>query len=74
MLKIIILVMFFELEEVNKRYELRKFLRVEDEVKLSSVCSFMSKFEAEQFINFVFSVLNCLIPPMWNPEGVWLAD
>jgi len=63
-LKIIILAMFFELEvsyavsEVNKRYELGKFLRIEDEVKLRSVYNFMSKFKAEQFINFVFSILN----------------
>ena len=63
-LKIIILAMFFELEisyavnEVNKRYELRKFLRIEDEVKLRSVYNFMSKFKSEQFINFIFSILN----------------
>jgi len=63
-LKIIILAMFFELEisyavsEVNKRYELRKFLRIDEEVKLKSVYSFMSKFESEQFLNFVFSILN----------------
>ncbi len=63
-LKIIILAMFFELEisyavnEVNKRYELRKFLRVDEEVKLKSVYNFTSKFKAEQFINFVFSILN----------------
>ena len=54
LLKVVILSMFFELEisyavsEVNKRYELRKFLRIEDEVKLKSVYSFMSKFKAEQ--------------------------
>jgi hypothetical protein len=42
-LKIIILSMFFELEisyavsEINKRYELRKFLRIEDEIKPRSV-------------------------------------
>jgi hypothetical protein len=54
-LKIIILAMFFELEisyavsELNKRYELRKFLRIDDEVKLRSVYNFMSKFESEQF-------------------------
>ena len=64
LLKVIILAIFFELEisyavsEVNKRYELRKFLRVEDEVKLKSVYSFMSKFESEQFVNLVFSILN----------------
>ena len=63
-LKIIILAMFFELEisyavsEINKRYELRKFLRIDDEVKLRSVYNFMSKFESEQFVNFVFSILN----------------
>jgi len=63
-LKIIILAMFFELEisyavnEVNKRYELRKFLRIKDEVKLRSVYSFMSEFESNQFINFVFSIIN----------------
>jgi hypothetical protein len=62
-LKVIILAMFFELEmsyavsEVNRRYELREFLRIE-EVKLKSIYNFMSKFESEQFINFVFSILN----------------
>jgi len=61
-LKIIILAMFFELEisyavsEVNKRYELRKFLRVE-EIRLKSVYN-SSKFESNQFINFVLSILN----------------
>lgn len=65
-LKIIILAMFFELEisyvvsEVNRRYELRKFLRIEDEVKLRSVYSFMSKFESDQFISFVFSSLTLI--------------
>jgi len=64
LLKVIILAMFFELEisyavsEVNdKRYELRKFLRIEDEVKLRSVYNFKSKFKVEQFINLVFSIL-----------------
>ena len=63
-LKIIILAMFFELEisyavsEINKRYELRKFLRIDDEVKLRSVYNFMAEFESEQFINLVFSILN----------------
>ena len=62
-LKIIILAMFFELEisyevrEVNKRYELRKFLRIGEDVKLKSVYN-SSKFEAEQFVNFVSSILN----------------
>jgi len=56
--------MFFEQEisyvvnEVNRRYELRKFLMIDEEVKLKSVYSFMSKFESEQFVNFVFSILN----------------
>ena len=64
MLKVIVMAMFFELEtsyavnEVNKRYELRKFLRIEEEIKLKSVYSFMSEFESEQFINFIFSILN----------------
>jgi len=63
-LKVIILAMFFELEisyavaEINKRLELRKFLKIDGEVKLKSVYSFMSKFESEQFINFVLSTLN----------------
>ena len=63
-LKIIILAMFFELEisytvnEINKRYELRKFLGIDDEVNLKSVYNFTSKFESEQFIRFVFSILN----------------
>ncbi len=44
-LKIIILAMFFGLEisyavsEVNRRYELRKFLGIEEEIKLKSVYS-----------------------------------
>lgn len=55
-LKIIILAMFFELEvsyavsKVNKKLELRKFLRVDEEIKLKSGYSFMSKFESGQFI------------------------
>ena len=63
-LKVVVLAMFFELEisyavsEVNKRSELREFLRIGDEVKLRSVYSFMSKFEAEQFVNFVLAILN----------------
>jgi len=63
-LKIIILAMFFGLEisyavsEANRRYELRKFLRIGEEINFKSVYNFMSKFKAEQFINFVFSILN----------------
>ena len=45
--------MFFEL---NKRYELRK-LGIDDGVNLKSVYN-SSKFKAEQFISFVFSILN----------------
>ena len=53
--------MFFELEisyvvgEVNNREELRKFLGINGKVKLKS--DFLSN-EAEQFINFVFSIIN----------------
>jgi len=52
LLKVIILAIFFELEisyavnEVNKRYELRKFLRVEEEIKLKSVYSFCLREES----------------------------
>ena len=59
-----VMAMFFELEisyavsELNKRSELRKFLRLREEIKLRSIYSFMSKFEAEQFISLVFSILN----------------
>ena len=65
MLKVIILAMFFELEisyavsEVNKRYELIKFLRIEEEiekeVKLRSV---YNSANLRQFLNFVFSIIN----------------
>ena len=61
-LKIVILTMFFELEisyvvsEINKRHKIRKFLGIENEVKLKSVYDFMG-FEAEQFANFVFYLL-----------------
>ncbi len=64
LLKVIILAIFFELEtsyavsEVNKRLELRKFLKIEEEVKLRSVYSFMAEFEADKFISFVFPILN----------------
>jgi len=34
--------------EVNKRLELRKFLKIDGEVKLKSVYNFTSKFESEQ--------------------------
>ena len=33
-------------------------MRIDEEVKLKSIYNFMAKFEAEQFINFVFSILN----------------
>ncbi|AGK61377.1 hypothetical protein Asulf_01386 [Archaeoglobus sulfaticallidus PM70-1] len=79
-LKIIILAMFFELEisyavsEVNRRYELRKFLRIEDEVKLNSVYNFTSKFKAEQFINFVFSILNVNSKRMRKKPSLLILD
>jgi len=56
-LKIIVLALFFSLEisyavgEVNNRYELRKFLRIDERIKLRSIYNFMSKFEAEQLSN-----------------------
>ena len=80
MLKIIILAMFFELEisyavsEVNKRYELRKFLRIEEEVKLRSVYNFMAKFEADQFVNFVFSILNASSKKRRNKPYILILD
>jgi len=61
MLKVIILAMFFELEisyavsEVNKRLELRKFLKIGEEVKLRSV---YNSANLRQFLNFIFSILN----------------
>ncbi len=59
-LKIIVLALFFSLEisavgEVNNRYELRKFLRIDERIKLRSIYNFMSKFEAEQFVKFIFN-------------------
>ena len=80
LLKIIILAMFFELEvsyavsEVNKRYELRKFLRIEEEVKLRSVYNFMAEFESEQFINFVFSILNVNSKKRRNKPSLLILD
>ena len=79
-LKVIILAMFFELEvsyavsEVNKRYELRKFLRVEEEIKLKSVYSLMAKFESNQFINFVFSILNVNSKRRRNKPSLLILD
>ena len=79
-LKVIILAMFFELEisyavsEVNKRYELRKFLRIEKEIKLKSVYSFMAKFEAEQLINLVFSILNVNSKRRRNKPSILILD
>ena len=79
-LKVIILAIFFELgisyavNEVNKRYELRKFLRVEDEVKLKSVYSFMSEFESEQFINLVFSILSANSKKRRNNPSILILD
>jgi len=78
-LKIIILAMFFELEisyavsEINKRYELRKFLRIDDEVKLRSVYN-SSKFESNQFINLVFSILNVNPKRRRNKTSLLILD
>ena len=80
MLKVIVMAMFFELEtsyavnEVNKRYELRKFLRIEEEIKLKSVYSFMSEFESEQFIKFVFSILNINSKRRGNKTSLLILD
>ena len=80
MLKIIILAMFFELEisyavsEVNKRLDLRKFLRIEEEVKLRSVYNFMAKFEVDQFVNFVFSILNASSKKRRNKPYILILD
>ncbi len=80
MLKVIILAMFFEVEmsyavsEVNKRLELRKFLRIDEEVKLRSVYSFMAKFEADQFISLVFSILNSNSKKRRNKPSILILD
>ncbi len=79
-LKVIILAMFFGVEisyavnEVNKRLELRKFLRIEEEVKLRSVYSFMSEFEADQFTSFVFSILNANSNKRRNKPSILILD
>jgi len=79
-LKIIILAMFFELEisyavnEVNKRYELREFLRIDEEVKLKSVYSFMAKFESKQFLNLVLSILNVNAKKRRNKPSLLILD
>ncbi len=79
-LKIIILAMFYELEisyavnEINKRYELRKFLKIGDEVKLKSIYNFMSKFESNQFINFVFFILNVNSKRMRKKPSLLILD
>ena len=77
MLKVIILAMFFELEisyavsEVNKRYELIKFLRIEKEiekeVKLRSV---YNSANLRQFLNFVFSIINSNSKRMRNKPSL----
>ena len=80
LLKVIILAMFFELEisytvsEVNKRLELRKFLKIEEEVKLRSIYNFTSKFESEQFINLVFSILNANSKKRRNNPSILILD
>ncbi|MBO8183513.1 MAG: transposase [Archaeoglobus sp.] len=80
MLKVIILAMFFELEisyavsEVNKRYELRKFLRMEEEIKLKSVYSFIAKFGSEQFVNLILSILNVSVKKRRNKPSLLILD
>ncbi len=80
MLKVIILAMSFELEisyavsEVNRRLELRKFLKIEEEVKLRSVYSFMAEFEADKFISFVFSILNANSKKRPNRLSILILD
>jgi len=59
---------------VNKRLELRKFLRIEEEVKLRSIYNFMSKFESEQFINLVFSILNANSNKRRNKPSILILD
>ena len=80
LLKVIILAMFFEVEmsyavsEVNKHLELRNFLKIEEEVKLRSVYSFMAEFEADKFISFVFSILNANSNKRRNNPATLILD
>jgi len=80
LLKVIILAIFFELEtsyavsEVNKRLELRNFLKIGEEVKLKSVYNFMSKFESDQFISLVFSILNTNSKRRPNKPSILILD
>jgi len=80
LLKVIILATFFELEisytvsEVNKRLELRNFLKIGEEVKLKSVYNFMSKFESDQFISLVFSILNTNSKRRPNKPSILILD
>ena len=80
LLKVVILAMFFELEisyavsEVNRRLELRKFLKIEEEVKLRSIYNFMSKFESDQFISLVFSILNANSKRRPNKPSILILD
>ncbi len=77
MLKVIILAMFFELEisyavsEVNKRLELRKFLKIGEEVKLRSV---YNSANLRQFLNFVFSILNSNSKRRRNKPSILILD
>ncbi len=59
---------------MNKRYELRKFLRIEEEIRLKSVYNFMSKFESNQLINFVFSILNVNSKRRRNKPSLLILD
>ena len=59
---------------IRDRYELRKFLRIEEEIKLKSVYSFMAEFESEQFIKFVFSILNVNSKRRRNKTSLLILD
>ena len=80
LLKVVILAMFFELEisyavsKVNRRLELRKFLKIEEEVKLRSVYSFMAEFEVDKFISFVFSILSSNSKKRPNKPSILILD
>jgi len=49
-------------------------LRIEEEIKLRSVYSFMSEFESEKFIKFVFSILNVNPKRRRNKTSLLILD
>jgi len=63
-LKIVILSMYFCLEisyvvrELDEKRKLRKFMRIKSVPSEDEVCSIMSSFDPDQFINFIIGVLN----------------